>query len=142
MSALLAAAQTLAARFGRYGLVTTYRPPALSAGQRTSTMDAVLSDIRVAILMPARLPDMSLIASIGGERAAMIGFAPVGSDIRLGDEVRYSDIVMAVVGVQRVPDGVILGLSEESPRGTAFAPTTSSTTSGTPIGLTLVFTQV
>lgn len=50
MSALLAAAQTLAARFGRYGLVTTYRPPALSAGQRTSTMDAVsAADVDAAL---------------------------------------------------------------------------------------------
>ena len=121
MTALLAAAATLAERFGYSGSVATYRPPALSGGKRSGTMAVNLASVTMHILMPTRAPDRQLLAAIGGERSTKFGWCAAGTDIKAGDEVRYGSIVYAVTGVEQTPHMAIVALAEIQPKGQALA---------------------
>lgn len=111
----------IARRFGYYGAVATYRPPALTAGVRAGTMVLNVASVTMAIILPMREPERRLLQAIGGERSSRMGYAAAGTDIRQGDEVRYGTIVMAVDGIEQTPDMVMCALSEIRPRGGAVA---------------------
>jgi len=113
MSALLVAAQTLAARFGAYGAVAVYRPEALSSGMRDRTPTLHTASLSVAILAITRAQDLQLLRDQGDERSRYMGWAAAGADVLRGDELHVSSDVYTVETVLSSPVMTILGLSKQ-----------------------------
>ena len=113
MSVLLAAAQTLAARFGYHGSAAVYRPDALSSGMRDRTPALHTAALTVAVLPITRAQDLQLLRDQGDERSRYQGWVAAAADVLRGDELHISSDVYTVETVLSTPVMVILGLSKQ-----------------------------
>lgn len=113
MTAILAAAQTLAARFGYRGNAAVYRPDALVGGMRDRTPALHTAALDVSILAITRAQDVQLLRDQGDERSRYMGWAAPGADLLRGDTLHVGSDVYTIETCMAVPDMTILGLSKQ-----------------------------
>lgn len=100
-------------------LASIWRPPAMVGTKRSGNPTQVATNVPLKIWPSIGQGTQQILETmtlVPGARADAVGFAPIATDLKPGDEVRTTTRTFKVAGLGRWNATIALALSEVSPR--------------------------